>query len=265
MSKMNYIKQINAFNDFLIYEQKLSTAQIALWYALMSVNNKTNWSKKFDVANVVLESLTATNKRTILRSRQVLKKYGLIDYKRNGQKATTYTLVRLYDVEDVASDVTPSEQDTSLPKTPPKTLHETPPKTLDTSPITKLNKTKLNKTNKNTSSQVYDADDPNYKLAKLLFEEIRINDPKFKEPNLQKWANDIRLTHERDERDYDEIEKVIKWVQQDDFWKTNVLSPAKLRKRYSQLIMKIRDKPQQQSYTQNDDFQRQLKKAGIDF
>ncbi|HGF8365947.1 TPA: DNA replication protein DnaD, partial [Enterococcus faecium] len=37
---MDYIRQILAFDDYLMYNQGLSSGQIALWRALMSINNK---------------------------------------------------------------------------------------------------------------------------------------------------------------------------------------------------------------------------------
>jgi hypothetical protein len=68
-----------------------------------------------------------------------------------------------------------------------------------------------------------------------MYEKILENNSEFKEPNLQKWANDIRLMHERDNRDYDKIQKMIDWSQKDEFWSTVVLSAAKLRKQYDQM------------------------------
>ena len=46
---------ILAFNDLLL-SQPLSTGQIALWYALMYVNNKCGWAEWFSAPNRTLES-----------------------------------------------------------------------------------------------------------------------------------------------------------------------------------------------------------------
>lgn len=100
---------------------------------------------------------------------------------------------------------------------------------------------KLKETNKNTkpkSTRTYDSDDPNYKLAEYLFEKIRERQPDFKKPNLQKWANDIRLTNEIDKRTYEQIKNMIDWSQADSFWQANILSTGKLRTKYDQMRAK---------------------------
>lgn len=76
--------------------------------------------------------------------------------------------------------------------------------------------------------------------AKLLFELMLQNNPSAKEPNLEKWANDFRLMRERDNRTDEAIKYLINWTQKDDFWSTNILSPAKLRKQFDALVVKIK-------------------------
>lgn len=76
--------------------------------------------------------------------------------------------------------------------------------------------------------------------AKLLFELMLLNNPSAKEPNLEKWANDFRLMRERDNRTDEAIKYLINWTQKDDFWSTNILSPAKLRKQFDALVVKIK-------------------------
>ena len=74
--------------------------------------------------------------------------------------------------------------------------------------------------------------------AKLLFELMQQNNPDVKQPNFEKWAGDIRKIRELDKRTTKQINWLIRWTQQDDFWQTNILSPAKLRKQWDQLVMK---------------------------
>lgn len=88
-------------------------------------------------------------------------------------------------------------------------------------------------------SKSYDEKSIPYQLALRLLNSIRENNPGFKEPNLQKWSDDFRLMIERDNRLPEEITTLIDWCQQDSFWKTNILSPSKLRKQYDQLVLKI--------------------------
>ena len=76
-----------------------------------------------------------------------------------------------------------------------------------------------------------------FKLANLLLEKIRNNNKNFKQPNINNWAKDFRLMIEKDKRKERDIELLILWCQQDNFWKKNILSPNKLRIRFDQLII----------------------------
>lgn len=78
------------------------------------------------------------------------------------------------------------------------------------------------------------------KLAELLYERILQNNPSHKKPNLEKWANDIRLMRERDGRTVEQIEYLINWTQNHSFWHTNILSPAKLRKQFDKLVLQVK-------------------------
>lgn len=80
-------------------------------------------------------------------------------------------------------------------------------------------------------------DDMQMELAKKLLTRIQGHDPNYRQPNLEKWANDIRLMMERDNRPYNEIDKVIDWCQDDAFWHKNILSTGKLREQFSRLRM----------------------------
>lgn len=106
------------------------------------------------------------------------------------------------------------------------------------------NKNVKNVKNSNTRKQVYEDDSIYIMLAKYFVEQIKQNNPNFKEPNYQKWADDIRLMIERDNRTEEQIKYLMKWVQQDDFEMANVLSPSKLRKRFDQLVLKVKAQKQ---------------------
>ncbi|MBO1628218.1 phage replisome organizer N-terminal domain-containing protein [Bacillus arachidis] len=78
--------------------------------------------------------------------------------------------------------------------------------------------------------------------AKYLFEKIKGNNPKQKEPNFDSWANDFRLIREKDNRELQEIKDVIDWCQADPFWQGNILSPKKLREKFDQLTIQMNSK-----------------------
>ena len=77
---------------------------------------------------------------------------------------------------------------------------------------------------------------------------------KTKEPNFNKWADDIRLMNEVDNLDLSDMANVFRWANQDTFWRTNILSPAKFRKQYSALHAKMTEetKPNQSKVTNNN-------------
>jgi len=81
-----------------------------------------------------------------------------------------------------------------------------------------------------------------FDLVDLLIERIRLNDPKARVADTggqhEEWANDFRLIIERDGRSIEEVREVLIWCQEDPFWRSNILSASKLRKQFTQLILK---------------------------
>lgn len=93
---------------------------------------------------------------------------------------------------------------------------------------------------KYSPKQVYDESSLYYQLANYFLGEIRKNNPDHKAPNMQTWSDDIRKMMELDNRNEEQIRYLMSWVQADDFEMANVLSPSKLRKRFDQLVIKVK-------------------------
>ncbi|ELK39068.1 DnaD domain protein [Brevibacillus agri] len=92
---MNYIRELNAFYDRL-ETSPLSTSAIALWHALMHINNKAGWIDTFAVAVSVLSIKTGLSERTITNARHELKQKGFIDFQsRKGNKSAMYKMISL--------------------------------------------------------------------------------------------------------------------------------------------------------------------------
>ena len=89
-----YIDEIKAFYK-KIEENPLSTGQIAVWHALMYIDNKTYWAEWFSVANTIIEMYSGLSRTGIQKARNELKKMGFIDFKPNGTKATLYKITIL--------------------------------------------------------------------------------------------------------------------------------------------------------------------------
>lgn len=75
------------------------------------------------------------------------------------------------------------------------------------------------------------------KTSEFMFDLIRTLSPKHREPNIESWANDVRLMRERDGRTDEEIRSLFEWANSHYFWKTNILSPATLRKQWDKLVI----------------------------
>ncbi|MFE3576873.1 hypothetical protein [Lysinibacillus sp. NPDC059133] len=92
----------------------------------------------------------------------------------------------------------------------------------------------------NSRKRVYDESSVHYQLANRLYQKILIDDPSFKQPNMNTWADSMRLMMEQDNRTVEQIEYLIDWSQANAFWKTNILSTKKLREKATTLIRQIK-------------------------
>jgi hypothetical protein len=73
-------------------------------------------------------------------------------------------------------------------------------------------------------------------LCRRLAELMLANDPKAKvEPESKRWLDAARLLVDSDGRHFEEALAVLEWSQQDEFWRTNVLSMPTFRKQYPRL------------------------------
>jgi hypothetical protein len=128
----------------------------------------------------------------------------------------------------------------------------------------KVKESKVNKNNKDSRhKRIYDEESIHYKLALRLYQIILDNNPDHKKPNLQNWSDDIRKLVELDGKKPENVEKVIDWVRNHDFWYKVILSASSLRKQYDKLVMEIRDehkKKQKSNQKNNFDREELLKK-----
>lgn len=90
--------------------------------------------------------------------------------------------------------------------------------------------------------KTFTLDSTEYQLSELLFTEILKRNPEHKKPNLQTWSKDIDKMIRLDNRKPEKIKAVAVWCQKDSFWQGNILSTAKLREKYDQLLMKMNGK-----------------------
>ncbi len=99
--------------------------------------------------------------------------------------------------------------------------------------------TKNKKNSSKRGKRVFNDSDIEMKLVNHFMSLILQDDPKFKKPNIQTWCDCIRLTIEQDGRTPEEIKTVMEWANANSFWKSNILSPKKLREKFSQLLIQM--------------------------
>jgi hypothetical protein len=102
---------------------------------------------------------------------------------------------------------------------------------------------------KNSSSELpkTEVSDTALSLSHLLRDSINARSPNGKpiippKTNMTAWAKHVERMMRIDQRAPQEIESVIHWCQQDSFWRNNILSPAKLREKWPQLVLKMNDR-----------------------
>jgi len=83
----------------------------------------------------------------------------------------------------------------------------------------------------------FSSDSAEVRLSQLLLDLIRQRNPEHKSPDIEAWAKHVDLMIRLDRRHPEKIEQVIRWSQADAFWSKNILSPAKLREKFDQLVL----------------------------
>lgn len=77
------------------------------------------------------------------------------------------------------------------------------------------------------------------RLSQLLLDLIRRRKPDLRPPDLDRWAQGVAGMIRRDGRRPERIEAVIRWCQQDQFWKNNILNTHSLRRHFDRLELQM--------------------------
>lgn len=88
--------ELYALNEAFYTSQMLtpmSAGQIALWHALVRMANKSHWPDWFTIAGITLVQLSGLSPSGVKKARNELKQRGLIDFRANGTKATSYRII----------------------------------------------------------------------------------------------------------------------------------------------------------------------------
>ncbi|MGG3325903.1 Replication protein O [Bacillus velezensis] len=238
---IGWIKLHRSVQDHWIYQEKRKFSKYEAWLdLLMMASHKDN---KFVLGNELydlkrgefISSIRKLGERwswsntKVTQFLDLLKKDEMIDFEKDTKK-TLITIVNYgvyHDSDEEKKTVIEHKNDTKA--TQKHTI--------------KNEKNVKNEKNIKPSRLKYEICD--MENAEYLFKEIQNNNPDAKKPNLEKWANEFRLIRERDKRTDQQIKYLINWSQQDSFWKTNILSPASLRKQFDRLVTKIKSDKEQ--------------------
>jgi phage replication O-like protein O len=189
------------------------------WRILMVIIRKTNgWNKSTDrIALSVFEEYTGLERRNLNKNLNALIKRGIITKDSSGYM-TRYGLqgdwtkwqMSVNNNTSVKSDTTTSvENDTE----------------------TSVN----NDTHKRQKTIKYSPDSDKVRMSELLFSLIHNNNPLQEKPDIQEWAEHIDCLVKKDNRSVEDIEKIIKWCQDSEFWGKIILSAEKLKKHFGTL------------------------------
>lgn len=239
---MNYIRECNAFQEW-IYRNAPSTGQIALWYALFHIWNKSGWKEWFNAPSITLELGAGLSRQSVINCRDYLVENGLIEVRIGGKnKAAEYKMIPFtsknlgIQIDNELGNELDNEVVNELDNT--KSTSENLGIQLAEN-LTILKQETETKKKNTRQNKVYDENSIPYRSANYLYTSILKYKPDLKKPNLQVWANDMKLLIENDGRNPMEVARVIDWVVKHHFWKTNCLSAFKLRKQWDQITAQM--------------------------
>ena len=121
---MNYIKQLNAFEDWNERNQgSLSASGQLLWYKLTAIANRSGWVEWFQRSNPSLSGMTRMSERTVQTARNELKQVGLIEFIPGKTKnyPTRYKMVKLYEEDVTVAKFAPQTSPNASPNASPQT------------------------------------------------------------------------------------------------------------------------------------------------
>lgn len=143
MLNINYLVEINEFYDWLETNQ-IPKSAIALWNALMHINNKTRWENTFTVAISTIESKTGFKRSELYEARNILAQKGRVKWEQRGGNLCAKYQILFFSVRNTDASV-----DTNT-DTKANTVPDTNPTQMPT--ISKLNNTQTKQNNSKSHS-----------------------------------------------------------------------------------------------------------------
>lgn len=224
---------------------------------LLALNRKTEgYNKKLDwVGNAQLEELTgipatrcSATKNELIRMNVLITKGRLVgvnmvisewETKINGFRKTFTKTVKETFTETVKGGLQkPSNTKDNLQKTIQKTKPSSSQLAVarpDTEVATRVIPDAAVQTPSGKSWGTQD----DLTAVEWIYKRVQVNNPTQNTPNWADWANTVRLMRQIDGRTHQDICLLFDWASRDEFWRNNVLSPAKLRKHWDTLAIRM--------------------------
>tara|TARA_R110002153_G_scaffold191269_2_gene344247 strand:+ start:12574 stop:13440 length:867 start_codon:yes stop_codon:yes gene_type:complete len=155
------------------------------------------------------------------------------------QKTNKYSIVSIVSYEKYQSSDSQNDSQTTVKRQADD--RQTTGKPTAPKEVKNVKNVKNVKKKDTTKTHVFSDDD--LAFANFMFETIANDLPDFKKPNLETWANTIRLMRDRDNREHDQMRAIFLFARASDFWAANVMSPEKLRKHFDRLCQQCSQKP----------------------
>lgn len=171
------------------------------------------------------------SKTTVRKFLTLLENDKMIELKKS-KKGTTLKVTNYNDYQDFSEEEKPQKNHKKTIEVPQKNH--------------KVYTNNNEKNDKNEKNNIYCPNSNEFRLASYLFNFILRNNPKAKEPNFKTWSKQFDYILRIDGRDIEEVKKVIKWCQNDNFWFKNILSPEKLREQYDRLLLSMKSPPKEE-------------------
>ena len=239
-----YTKISNELIENALCRTNLSSYQSRIVWAIF---RKTyGWDKTSDwISNSQLVDMTGITKQNVSRTLKELKERNIIvreGYMTSFQKDYDQWVELSRKTTKLSNETTVINPDNTVIN--PDNTVINPDNEVISIEAHKRTYTKDNITKDNIQKKVFMSDSEEIRLSKLLFDLMRINNPNCKGPNnFQGWAKSVDLMFRIDNRTSDQVEYLVRWSQQDDFWMGNILSMGTLRDKFDRLVIQAKKNP----------------------
>jgi hypothetical protein len=230
--------------------EKIKPNHTALYFFCIENCNRLGWKSKFGLPTTMAkEAIGIRSYNTYIQTLNDLIEFGFIEMIEKSKNQYSSNIIAL------------SNFNKALDKALDKALikHGTKQSESMEQSINSINKqetkNKEQKTYKQTSlSELKDSDFDQkeyleitlafWELFKRNLKEKGISTARIEKAN-GKWIDSIRLLIEIDKYTMDDLREIFKFLQVNEFWKTNILSTSKLREQFEKLLLNARKNEQQ--------------------